>query len=447
MGSVSKSISIPNEEFLDDNFPSVARKFLNEFKSTIVTLQCVVKQKMTLDIHNWSSFAHQELLKILKDEIHPIVNQVDTKVQNFEIQSLKEAAKFVRDFKSLTNKAGESVAKHKALEFEIELFMRAIVSQDIMSIVQNPTVVDTIDLQTELEPYKDMQQKIELLQAQLGDHKGKSKDTPCVSATLDPLSQKLEDENVELEFQNDKYEVVYAMCKQCLFTANHDFCILNYVNGINTRDDNQSENVSNVDNQKKHKPTVKKPKKLGPKERLASPKPSKPISCLRWSPTIRIFDLKGKIIESSESECQSDSSNGDNAYLEVAFRRNSCFVRNLEGVDLLKGNHTTNLYSINLHEMASASPICLMARATSTNSWLWHQHLSHLNFDTINELDKNDLVTGLLLKRLLLCATLKSAPSFINDREDIGKLGAKAPQQHLLDPTLDRSLLPVKDGE
>ncbi|GJS36969.1 retrovirus-related pol polyprotein from transposon TNT 1-94 [Tanacetum coccineum] len=54
--------------------------------------------------------------------------------------------------------------------------------------------------------------------------------------------------------------------------------------------------------------------------------------------------------------------------LEVAFRRNTCFVRNLEGVDLLKGNHTTNLYTINLHEMASASPICLMARATSTGS-------------------------------------------------------------------------------
>ncbi|GJU68800.1 retrovirus-related pol polyprotein from transposon TNT 1-94 [Tanacetum coccineum] len=83
-------------------------------------------------------------------------------------------------------------------------------------------------------------------------------------------------------------------------------------------------------------------------------------------------------------------------YLAVAFRRNTCFVRSLEGVDLLKGNHTTNLYIINLYEMASASPICLMARATSTKSWLWNQRLSHLNFDTINELVKNDLVTGLL---------------------------------------------------
>ncbi|GJW26996.1 hypothetical protein Tco_0040807 [Tanacetum coccineum] len=239
--SVSKSISIPNEEFSDDTSPSVARKFLNEIKSTIVTLQRVVKQKMTLDIHNWSYTAHQELHKIVKDEIFPIVNQVDARVQNFEIQFFKEAAKFVRDFKSLAKEASESLAKHKALEYEIECLLKAVVSQDIMSIVQNNSVVDTSNLQTERDrlkekletciikkekeydvlrnnwykkcdkcnyykisydkAYNDMQQKIERLQAQLGDLKGKSQDTPCVSDTLDPLSQKLENKNVELEFQ------------------------------------------------------------------------------------------------------------------------------------------------------------------------------------------------------------------------------------------------------
>ncbi|GJR25346.1 hypothetical protein Tco_1101578 [Tanacetum coccineum] len=247
--NVSKSISIPNKEFSDDTTPSVARKFLNEVKSTIVTLQRVVKQKMTLDIHNWSSSVHQEIHKIVKDEIFPIVNQVDARVQNFEIQFLKEAAKFVRDFQSLAKEADESLAKHKALEWEIERLLRAVVSQDIMSIVQNNSVVDTSNLQTELErtkerfenciikkeneyaklwndwykkceeckydkisydkAYNDMQQKIERLQAQLGDQKGKSKDTSCVSDTLDPLPQKLENENVELEmnpFKNSMEE-------------------------------------------------------------------------------------------------------------------------------------------------------------------------------------------------------------------------------------------------
>nr|GEY31291.1 putative LRR receptor-like protein kinase [Tanacetum cinerariifolium] len=99
------------------------------------------------------------------------------------------------------------------------------------------------------------------------------------------------------------------------------------------------------------------------------------------------FRLLGHNLFSVGQFCDSD--------LEVAFRRNACFVKNLEGVDLLKGDRSINLYTINLHEMASASPICLMARASSTKSWLWHQRLSHLNFDTINDLARNDLVAGL----------------------------------------------------
>ncbi|GJS04844.1 hypothetical protein Tco_0321352 [Tanacetum coccineum] len=598
--TVSKSISIPNEDFSDDTTPSVARKFLNEVTSTIVTLQRVVKHRMTLDAHNLSSTAHQEMHKILKDEIFPIVNQVDARLKNFKIQFLKEAAKFVRDFKSLANEADESLDKQKTLEIEIDRLLRAIVSQEIMFIVQNNSVVESSDLQTELErtkerfenstikketeyaklwndwykkcqeckydkisydkAYNDMQQTIVRLQAQLGDPKGKCKDTRCVSDTFDPLSQKLENENVELEFQvvnyireiehhktiyknlfdsisvtwtqtktltdslqtqlhdsihenaklraqlfdkvsgqknttkgtsantmftkqsilgkppssskrklyfvtpfpkskgipkvgksnalikpvtsnsvpitkeskvvtndkvialgrfrinptmnsrvdnfvpnkhvkasvrtkpitvsqphvitkndvnsktngfspkdikstsrtrrpqprnnpkkdkvpfkskssclsnnvekieenhrnlqsssnqkhmssecnnikiairNAKSEVLCAMCKQCLITANHDVCVLNYVNDMNSRKRNQKANVSNIEYQKKQTPQVWKPKKVGSKERLASPKPSTPRSCLRWSLTGRIFDLKGKIIESSESD-------------------------------------------------------------------------------------------------------------------------------------------------
>ncbi|GKF88282.1 retrovirus-related pol polyprotein from transposon TNT 1-94, partial [Tanacetum coccineum] len=36
-----------------------------------------------------------------------------------------------------------------------------------------------------------------------------------------------------------------------------------------------------------------------------------------------------------------------------------------------------------------------MAKASSSQAWLWHYHLSHLNFDTINLLLKYDIVTGL----------------------------------------------------
>nr|GFC11900.1 hypothetical protein [Tanacetum cinerariifolium] len=39
-----------------------------------------------------------------------------------------------------------------------------------------------------------------------------------------------------------------------------------------------------------------------------------------------------------------------------------------------------------------ACPICLMAKATSSQAWLWHRRLSHLNFNSINLLSKNDIV-------------------------------------------------------
>ncbi|GKB70287.1 hypothetical protein Tco_0931699 [Tanacetum coccineum] len=178
--------------------------------------------------------------------------------------------------------------------------------------------------------------KIERLQAQLGDLKGKSIDTQCASDTLNPLSHKLEDENVSLEFQVLNYvkenallkttyknlfdsinvtraqtkiitdslqdklnDTIYENAKlraqlfdkvsdqqdttkgtsantkfanqstsriklysQCLITANHDVCVLNYVNDMNSLADNQNANVSNVANQKKHTPKVKKTKKF-----------------------------------------------------------------------------------------------------------------------------------------------------------------------------------------
>nr|GEX45582.1 retrovirus-related Pol polyprotein from transposon TNT 1-94 [Tanacetum cinerariifolium] len=462
MANVSKSFLIPNEDLSDDTTPSVARKFLNE-----------------------------------------------------------EAAKFVGDFKSLANEADASLAKHKALELEIERLLKAVFSQDIMIIVQNESVVDTSDLQTEFEPYKDMRQKIERLQAQLGDLKGKSKDTSSISDTRNPMSQKLENENVELEFQdtskNTKFankpivknlskvgktnalskpvtsnsvsspqeskgvnkdkviaqemfrinpsktsreekqvpntvsasamtkpitvsqppvitkkdacnnskidsqdvisKVVCAKCKKCLISVNHDECVCNYVNGKISRGKKQKDKFSFKETQMKYQSKVIQiclwcvdsgcSKHMTGNLKLLINFIWKFMGTVRfgndhvaaimgfgdlqWGNILitRVYFIEGlgHNLFSIGQFCDSD--------LEVAFRRDACFVRNLKGVDLLKGARSTNLYTINLHEMAYASPICLMAHASSTKSWLWHQWLSHLNFDTINDLTRNDLVAGL----------------------------------------------------
>nr|GFD00577.1 retrovirus-related Pol polyprotein from transposon TNT 1-94 [Tanacetum cinerariifolium] len=81
--------------------------------------------------------------------------------------------------------------------------------------------------------------------------------------------------------------------------------------------------------------------------------------------------------------------------LEVAFWKSTCFVRDLQGNDLLTGNRGSDLYTISLHESTSSTPLCLMAKASPTQAWLWHRRLSNLNFDYINLLLKKDIVIGL----------------------------------------------------
>ncbi|GJS46703.1 retrovirus-related pol polyprotein from transposon TNT 1-94 [Tanacetum coccineum] len=78
--------------------------------------------------------------------------------------------------------------------------------------------------------------------------------------------------------------------------------------------------------------------------------------------------------------------------LEVAFRQHTCFIRNLEGVDLLTGSRGNNLYTLSLGDMTASSSICLLSKASKTKSWLWHRRLSHLNFGAINHLARHDLV-------------------------------------------------------
>nr|GFA64363.1 integrase, catalytic region, zinc finger, CCHC-type, peptidase aspartic, catalytic [Tanacetum cinerariifolium] len=178
----------------------------------------------------------------------------------------------------------------------------------------------------------------------------------------------------------------------------------------NTKNDRkQKVKVSIKEIQKKYQPKVSKPKKVGSSESLATPKPRKYRLLLRWSPTGKLFDKEGNLkllinfvwkfmgtVRFGNDHVAAILGFGDlqwgnilitrvyfveglghnlfsvgqfcDSDLEVAFRRDACFVRNLEGVDLLKGDHSTNLYTINLHEMATASPICLMARASSTKS-------------------------------------------------------------------------------
>nr|GEY11928.1 integrase, catalytic region, zinc finger, CCHC-type, peptidase aspartic, catalytic [Tanacetum cinerariifolium] len=95
-------------------------------------------------------------------------------------------------------------------------------------------------------------------------------------------------------------------------------------------------------------------------------------------------------------------------------RKHSCYVRDTNGVDLIKGSRETNLYTISVKDMMKSSPICLLSKASKNKSWLWHRHLNHLNFGTINDLARKDLVRGLprfKFEKDLLCSACQLGKS------------------------------------
>nr|GEW58948.1 integrase, catalytic region, zinc finger, CCHC-type, peptidase aspartic, catalytic [Tanacetum cinerariifolium] len=111
--------------------------------------------------------------------------------------------------------------------------------------------------------------------------------------------------------------------------------------------------------------------------------------------------------------------------LEVAFRKSTCFVRNEDGVELLIGDHSSNLYTIALNEVASNSLTWFLAKASSSQSWLWHQRLSHLNFATINNLVKNNLVQD-----KIICDLINTPDLFQEPPQNFPKCGNPVDSQY-----------------
>ncbi|GJT95659.1 integrase, catalytic region, zinc finger, CCHC-type containing protein [Tanacetum coccineum] len=293
------------------------------------------------------------------------------------------------------------------------------------------------------------------------------------------ISEPISNALVKHSMRNAKFESICAICNKCLFDANHDMCLVDFVNDVNVRLKYKSKRNKK---RKAWKPTGKVFTDVGYKwkptgifftldgnscpltrittKKIVHLKETTPKSVETPKPEIKVYSRrpkkiksvgsskKAKIVESkiannsepthlwgsnatdvpSSSSLVNDrlsiSSSGIwtldgnviisrvyyveglrhnlfsvgqfcDADLEVAFRKNTFFIRNLEGVDLLSGSRDTNLYTISLDDMLKTFPICLLLKASKTKSWLWHRRLSHLNFGTLNKLAKDGLARGI----------------------------------------------------
>ncbi|GJX12110.1 retrovirus-related pol polyprotein from transposon TNT 1-94 [Tanacetum coccineum] len=229
--------------------------------------------------------------------------------------------------------------------------------------------------------------------------------------------QEVEDHHKNFKFSNNKTSVtacndslnattsnvnfVCVTCGKCVLNENHDICVLHYIIGINSRtrqpiavpiSTRKPKQIVNQSVSTYHKKTVstdstiKKPRNIIRKiyEQVSKtcswwyPKFTPPG--YKWKPrsitgnvNLNVSMPLGNASRTANTLEPMTPSQFCDADLEVAFRKSTCYIHDLKGNDLLIGS-----------------------LATSSQAWLWHRRLSYLNFDTINLLSKNNIVTGLL---------------------------------------------------
>ncbi|GKB48866.1 retrovirus-related pol polyprotein from transposon TNT 1-94, partial [Tanacetum coccineum] len=274
------------------------------------------------------------------------------------------------------------------------------------------------------------------------DHSRKVKSSlNKMNSVFEPVNNAL----VKHSMRKSKFESICAIYKKCFFDANHDMCIIDYVNDVNVRSKSKSKRNKM---RKVSKPTGKMFSEIGYSwkptgrtftivgnrchlTRITSTKvmPTKETSTksvatptqgilvyIRRPKATRSVGSSSKVVQITMGYGDYQMGNvtisrvyyveglGHNLFsvgqfcdsdLEVAFRKHTCFIRDLDGVDLLKGSRGSNLYTLSMDNLLLSSTICLLSKATKTKSWLWHRRLSHLNFDYITSLAKHGLVRGL----------------------------------------------------
>nr|GEW01332.1 hypothetical protein [Tanacetum cinerariifolium] len=207
--------------------------------------------------------------------------------------------------------------------------------------------------------------------------------------------------NDSLKAKTLNVNFVCATCGKCVLNEKHDMCVLKSVNGVNSRTKMPIVVlVSTREPQCTVKQSVAKPirktvdSESNQKPRNITKKLYERVrkACSWWYPKFTHQDTHGNLSLEKKMLIRIQFCDAD---LEVAFRKSTCYIRDLKGNDLLTGSRGIYLYSITLQDTNCPNPICLMAKATSSQAWLWNHRLTHLNFDTINLLSKNDIVVGL----------------------------------------------------
>nr|GEV52654.1 retrovirus-related Pol polyprotein from transposon TNT 1-94 [Tanacetum cinerariifolium] len=160
-----------------------------------------------------------------------------------------------------------------------------------------------------------------------------------------------------------------ASCNGCLFSDNHDACVVDYINSVNASI--KSKSVKTPVKRKLWQPTRNVFKTVGH----------------IWKPTGRTFTLVGNVVKIIlwylDSGC-SKHMTGDCSQLVN-------FVQKFLGTVKFGNDHVAKIMGYGDYQIRNVT----ISQASKTKSWLWHRRLSYLNFGAINYLARQGLVRGL----------------------------------------------------
>ncbi|GJV42905.1 retrovirus-related pol polyprotein from transposon TNT 1-94 [Tanacetum coccineum] len=207
--------------------------------------------------------------------------------------------------------------------------------------------------------------------------------------------------NDSLKSRTSNVNVVCATCGKCVFNSNHDACVSKYLNDVNartkkpkvvpisTRKPKSQANKSVATPHKKIVASESTTQKSKSYYRMLYEKTSKawkwwieqqcpsgykwvPKTKTKWVPKVRNENVQKRV--------------------SFAIDNASRITNSLQGTDLPTVNRGFDIISnFPFKETTSSTPICLMAKVSPTQAWLWHRSLSpSLHIDYIKLLSKKD---------------------------------------------------------
>ncbi|GJT26347.1 putative ribonuclease H-like domain-containing protein [Tanacetum coccineum] len=256
--------------------------------------------------------------------------------------------------------------------------------------------------------------------------------------------------NVQHSKLNANSELLCVKCNGCMLSDNHDLCVLDFINNVNARV--KSKSVKKSSKRKVWKPTGKvftnigytwrptgrtftivgnacpltrittttevplrkptalenetpkpvvtlvysrKPRKSKTNVPVSKSKVLKYVSANKKEPSQSWGSKVSNVLSSSLDECRSPKLFSDWECYDI-----KGLLRGRTWTQLLKIPRKDNMYSFDMKNIVPKESLtCLVAKATSDESMLWHRRLGHINFKNINKLVKDNLVRGLPTKR------------------------------------------------